>query len=360
MLIMLFKWLSHYWHTLQVVHYITLRALCAAITALVFSLLFGNQTVRYLIRLKCGQAVRTDGPESHLKKQGTPTMGGILIFGSIVLSTLLWADLSYGSVWLCLIVFSGFGVLGACDDYLKIKFNNSKGISARIKLAGQSLLALGAGIYLYHQAVTPAALSLYVPFFKGVAIPLGLGFIAWVYFMVVGSSNAVNLTDGLDGLAIMPVVLIAGALAIFAYLGGNAYFAAYLHIPHIIGAGEMAIMCASIFGAGLGFLWFNAYPAQMFMGDIGSLSLGALLGLVAVIIRQELVFAWMSGIFILETISVILQVGSYKLRGKRIFKMAPIHHHFELKGWAEPKVIVRFWIITMILVLIGLATLKLR
>ena len=318
--------------------------------------------MRWLQDLKFGQSIRTDGPQSHLQKTGTPTMGGLLIVTSIVISTLCWSALESWMVWLCLFVFIGFALLGARDDYLKIKYKNAKGVSARAKLFWQILISLIAGLYCYYHAQPFVSTHLFLPFFKSAVIRLCAGAIVWIVFMVVGSSNAVNLTDGLDGLAIMPIVLAAAALAIYAYLTGNANFSAYLHIPHVVGAGELTIVCAAMFGAGLGFLWFNAYPAQMFMGDVGSLSLGALLGLIAVLIRQEIVFAIMAGIFVVETLSVILQVGSYKLRGKRLFKMAPIHHHFELKGWPEPihksGTLLDYY--RYILVLIGLATLKLR
>jgi phospho-N-acetylmuramoyl-pentapeptide-transferase len=287
-------------------------------------------------------------------------MGGALILGAIVASTLLWADLANRFVWVVLLVTAAFGLIGFWDDYLKLVVGNSRGLIARYKYFWQSVAGLGAALALYFTAQAPADTTLYLPFFKNVVIPLGVLFIPLTYLVIVGSSNAVNLTDGLDGLAIMPSVLVAGALGVFAYASGNAVFSNYLGIPYIAGSGEVLVICAAIFGAGLGFLWFNTYPAQVFMGDIGALALGAALGVIAVVVRQEIVLFIMGGVFVMETVSVILQVASFKLRGKRIFRMAPIHHHFELKGWAEPKVIVRFWIITVILVLVGLATLKLR
>jgi phospho-N-acetylmuramoyl-pentapeptide-transferase len=316
--------------------------------------------IRWLAEYQVGQRVRSDGPQTHLTKAGTPTMGGALILAAIVAATLLWADLSNRFVWVVLLVTVAFGLIGFWDDYLKLVVGNTRGLIARYKYFWQSVAGLGAAVALYVTAQAPADTTLYVPFFKQVVIPLGVLFIPLTYFVIVGSSNAVNLTDGLDGLAIMPAVLVAGALGVFAYASGNVVFSGYLGIPYIAGAGEVLVICAAIFGAGLGFLWFNTYPAQVFMGDIGALALGAALGVIAVVVRQELVLFIMGGVFVMETVSVILQVASFKLRGKRIFRMAPIHHHFELKGWAEPKVIVRFWIITVILVLIGLSTLKLR
>jgi phospho-N-acetylmuramoyl-pentapeptide-transferase len=314
-----------------------------------------------LSRYQIGQVVRTDGPRSHLPKAGTPTMGGALIIVSIAISTLLWADLRNRFVWVALAVILGFGLIGFADDYLKLVVGNSRGLIPRWKYWWQSVLGIGAAVFLFRSAHVPAETDFFVPFIKSVSVPLGAaGFIAIGYLMIVGMSNAVNLTDGLDGLAIMPSVLVAGALGVFAYASGNEIFARYLSIPAIPQAGELLIFCSAIGGAGLGFLWFNSYPAQVFMGDIGALALGATLGLVAVIVRQEIVALVMGGIFVAETASVILQVASFKLTGRRIFRMAPIHHHFELKGWAEPKVIVRFWIISLLLVLAGLSTLKLR
>ncbi|MGB7739943.1 MAG: phospho-N-acetylmuramoyl-pentapeptide-transferase [Steroidobacteraceae bacterium] len=353
-------WLSEYYSGFHVFQYLTLRAILAALTALAISLLVGPRMIRWLAEYQVGQRVRSDGPQTHLSKAGTPTMGGALILAAIVAATLLWADLANRFVWVVLLVTIAFGLVGFWDDYLKLVVGNSRGLIARYKYFWQSFAGFGAALVLYVTAQSPADTTLYVPFFKHVVVPLGVLFIPLTYFVIVGSSNAVNLTDGLDGLAIMPSVLVAGALGVFAYASGNVVFSNYLGIPYIAGAGEVLVICSAIFGAGLGFLWFNTYPAQVFMGDIGALALGAALGVIAVVVRQEIVLFIMGGVFVMETVSVILQVGSFKLRGKRIFKMAPIHHHFELKGWAEPKVIVRFWIITVILVLLGLATLKLR
>lgn len=345
----------------HVFSYLTLRAILAALTALVLSFVVGPWMIRTFTLRQIGQQIRSDGPQSHLQKKGTPTMGGALILVAISVGTLLWADLHNRFIWVTLIVTLAFGLIGFWDDYLKLVVGNSRGLIARYKYSWQSVVALGAAIFLYQTAKVPAETALYVPFFKTVAVPLaGVVFIGLTYFVLVGSSNGVNLTDGLDGLAIMPAVMVGGALGVFAYLTGNTVFANYLGIPYVPGTGELMVFCAALVGAGLGFLWFNTYPAQVFMGDIGALALGAALGIVAVIVRQEIVLFIMGGVFVMETISVVLQVGSFKLRGKRIFKMAPIHHHFELKGWAEPKVIVRFWIMTVILVLVGLATLKVR
>ncbi len=353
-------WLADYYSGFHVFQYLTLRAILAALTALAISLLVGPRMIRWLAEYQVGQRVRSDGPQTHLSKAGTPTMGGALILAAIVAATLLWADLANRFVWVVLLVTIAFGLIGFWDDYLKLVVGNSRGLIARYKYFWQSFAGLGAAIVLYVTAQSPADTTLYVPFFKHFVVPLGVLFIPLTYFVIVGSSNAVNLTDGLDGLAIMPSVLVAGALGVFAYASGNVVFSNYLGIPYLAGAGEVLVICSAIFGAGLGFLWFNTYPAQVFMGDIGALALGAALGVIAVVVRQEIVLFIMGGVFVMETVSVILQVASFKLRGKRIFRMAPIHHHFELKGWAEPKVIVRFWIITVILVLLGLATLKLR
>ena len=341
----------------HVFSYLTLRAILAALTALVLSFVIGPWMIRKFTQRQIGQQIRSDGPQSHLTKKGTPTMGGALILVAITVGTLLWADLQNRFVWVTIIATLAKRFW---DDYLKLVVGNSRGLIARYKYTWQSIVALGCAWFLYSTAEVPAETALFVPVFKSVAIPLGAGFIALTYFVLVGASNAVNLTDGLDGLAILPAVLVGGALGVFAYLTGNVVFSNYLGIPHVPGTGELLVFCASLVGAGLGFLWFNTYPAQVFMGDIGALALGAALGIVAVIVRQEIVLFIMGGVFVIETVSVMLQVGSFKLRGKRIFKMAPIHHHFELKGWAEPKVIVRFWIITVILVLVGLATLKVR
>ena len=353
-------WLSDYYSGFHVFQYLTLRAILAALTALAISLLVGPRMIRWLAEYQVGQRVRSDGPQTHLSKAGTPTMGGALILAAIVAATLLWADLANRFVWVVLLVTIAFGLIGFWDDYIKLVVGDSRGLIARYKYFWQSFAGLGAAIVLYVTAQSPADTTLYVPFFKHFVVPLGVLFIPLTYFVIVGSSNAVNLTDGLDGLAIMPSVLVAGALGVFAYASGNVVFSNYLGIPYLAGAGEVLVICTAIFGAGLGFLWFNTYPAQVFMGDIGALALGAALGVIAVVVRQEIVLFIMGGVFVMETVSVILQVASFKLRGKRIFRMAPIHHHFELKGWAEPKVIVRFWIITVILVLLGLATLKLR
>ena len=360
MLVWLSGFLQHYFHSFDVFHYITLRAILAALTGFLVTLFAGPPVIAKLRRYKVGQQVRNDGPQSHLAKSGTPTMGGILILIATTISVLTWGDLSNHYLWLILLMMIGFGCIGGVDDYRKLVLKNSKGLSARWKYFWQSFLALIAAFYLFYTSTIPAETGLIIPFFKHLDIEMGLFFIPFVYFVIVGSSNAVNLTDGLDGLAILPTVLVAAALGVFAYLTGNMMFAKYLIIPYIPGVGEVAIICAALVGAGLGFLWFNAYPAEVFMGDIGSLALGAALGLIAVVVRQELVLFLMGGIFVAETLSVILQVGSYKLTHRRIFRMAPLHHHFELKGWTEPKVIVRFWIITFVLVLLGLATLKLR
>lgn len=316
--------------------------------------------IRRLSHLQIGQSVREDGPESHLAKAGTPTMGGLLIIVSICTSTLLWADLTNRFVVVALLTTVIFGAIGWVDDYRKIAKGNSKGLTALEKYSWQSIAALGAVIFLYHSAVSPVETQLIVPFFKNIVIDMGIGYIAFSYLVIVGTSNAVNLTDGLDGLAILPTVMVAGALIVFSYVAGNVYFAKYLGVPYVSGVGEMCVFCGAIAGAGLGFLWFNTYPAQVFMGDIGALALGAALGLVAVIVRQEIALLIMGGVFVIETASVILQVASFKLTGKRLFRMAPLHHHYELKGWPEPRVIVRFWIITVVLVLVGLATLKIR
>lgn len=325
------------------------------------SLWLGPAVIRKLGQLKGGQPIRTDGPQSHFSKAGTPTMGGALILMTVLLSVLLWGDLRNKYVWVVLLVMLTFGAIGWYDDWIKIVKRDPNGLKSRWKYLLQSIFGLAAGLYLYLYADVPAATTFYVPFFKSIALPLaGIGFVAIAYFWIVGFSNAVNLTDGLDGLAIMPTVLVACALGVFAYASGNAVFSSYLQIPPVPGAGELTIICAAIAGAGLGFLWFNTYPAMVFMGDIGALALGAVLGTIAVIVRQELVLVIMGGIFVIETLSVMIQVASFKLTGKRVFRMAPIHHHFELKGWPEPRVIVRFWIISVVLVLVGLATLKVR
>ncbi len=367
MLLALAQWFSSDIRTFSVFNYITLRAVLAAMTALFISFMVGPAMIRKLAQMKIGQAVRSDGPQTHLVKAGTPTMGGALILTSVAITTLLWGDLSNPYIWVVLLTTLGVGVIGWVDDYRKVVQRNSDGLSAKAKMFWQSLIALAVGIYLWTHATLPAHTELIVPFFKYVAIPLGVvSFIVLVYLVIVGTSNAVNLTDGLDGLAIMPTVMVSGALAIFAYVAGHAVFAKYLGVPHIPGAGELAVFCAAIAGAGLAFLWFNAYPAEVFMGDVGALALGAALGVVAVIVRQEIVLFIMGGVFVVEAVSVMLQVSYFKYTkkrfgvGKRIFLMAPLHHHFEQKGWKETQVVVRFWIITMLLVLLGLATLKLR
>lgn len=360
MLLLLAEFLTRYCHSFRVFEYITLRAILATLTSFLIALLVGPTMIRRLCRYQVGQTIRDDGPKSHLSKAGTPTMGGALILIAITLSTLLWARLSNRYIWVVLLVTLGFGAIGYVDDYRKLVRKNSKGLPARWKYFWQSVVGLSAALFLFYTAQLPSETQLVVPFFKHVIINLGMFYVVLAYFVIVGSSNAVNLTDGLDGLATLPTVLVAGALGIFAYVSGNLAFANYLAIPFVPGAGEIVVFCAALVGAGLGFLWFNTYPAQVFMGDIGSLGLGAALGIVAVVVRQELVLLLMGGVFVLETVSVILQVASFKLTGKRIFRMAPIHHHFELKGWPEPRVIVRFWIITVVLVLCGLATLKLR
>ncbi len=343
-----------------VFQYLTLRAILGVLTALAISLVVGPAMIRRLSRYQIGQTVRDDGPESHFSKAGTPTMGGSLILVAIATSTVFWSDLTNRFVWVVLLVTMLFGAVGWIDDYRKLVLRDPKGLPAREKYFWQSLIGLGCAVFLYLTASTPAETQLIVPFFKNVAVDLGWVFVVVTYFVIVGSSNAVNLTDGLDGLAIMPTVLVAGALAIFAYVTGHSQFSGYLGFPYISGVGELVVFCGAIVGAGLGFLWFNTYPAQVFMGDIGALALGAALGVVAVLVRQELVLMIMGGVFVVETVSVILQVASYKLTGRRLFRMAPLHHHFELKGWPEPRVIVRFWVITVVLVLAGLATLKIR
>ena len=360
MLLELTALLEQYIPGFSLFQYLTLRSILSTLTALAVSLLLGPSVIRKLAQYKVGQNIRSDGPQSHLSKAGTPTMGGVLILAAVTASTLLWADLSNRYVWIVLFVLVAFGVVGWIDDYRKLVLRDSKGLPARWKYLLQSLFGLIAALWLWFTADVPAATELIVPVFKQVAIPLGLLFPVVAYFWIVGFSNAVNLTDGLDGLAIMPSVLVAAALGVFAYVAGNAVFSHYLQLPTIPGAGELTIICGALAGAGLGFLWFNTYPAQVFMGDIGALAVGAALGCIAVIVRQELVLVLMGGIFVIETVSVMLQVASFKLTGKRIFRMAPIHHHFELKGWPEPRVIVRFWIISVMLVLLGLATLKVR
>ena len=358
MLLYLTEYLSQFDPGFNVFRYLTLRIILGVLTALIIAFVIGPRMIRALSKYQ--QPIRDDGPQTHLLKAGTPTMGGALILVALAISTLLWSDLSNHYVWIVLLTTAGFGAIGFLDDYRKLIKKDPKGLRAKEKYLYQSIVGLLAAIVLYATASMPEQTELIIPFFKDLTIDLGLWFILFTYLVIVGTSNAVNLTDGLDGLAIMPTVLVGGALGLFAYAAGHAQFAEYLGIPKITGAGEVAIFCGAIVGAGLGFLWFNTYPAQVFMGDVGALALGAALGVVAVVARQELVLFIMGGVFVVETLSVIVQVASYKLTGKRVFRMAPIHHHFELKGWAEPKIIVRFWIITLILVLFGLATLKIR
>ena len=360
MLLWLADYLSQFFSAFSVVQYLTLRGILSVLTALTISLLAGPILIRRLNQLQMGQAIRNDGPQSHLSKAGTPTMGGALILLAIFISTLFWADLHNRYVWVVLGVTFSFGLIGWVDDYRKVVEKNPRGLPGRWKYFWQSIFGFIAAFVLFYTAQTPAETELIVPFFKNFALALGPFYILLTYFVIVGTSNAVNLTDGLDGLAILPTVLVSGALGIIAYLTGHYQFASYLNIPYISGAGELLIFTAALCGAGLGFLWFNTYPAMVFMGDVGALALGAALGVVAVIVRQEIVLVIMGGVFVMETLSVIMQVVSFKLTGKRIFRMAPLHHHYELKGWPEPRVIVRFWIITVMLVLFGLATLKLR
>jgi len=360
MLLSLSEYLAQYYSAFNVFQYITLRGILGVLTALVISLLVGPIMIKRLAHLRIGQAVRGDGPQSHLSKSGTPTMGGALILVAIAVSAFLWSDLSNRYFWVVLVVTLLFGFIGGVDDYKKLRYGNSKGLSAGNKFLWQSIVGFCAALVLFFSTQGPVETELIVPFFKNVVIDLGWIFVPLTYLVIVGFSNAVNLTDGLDGLAIMPTVLVSGALGVFAYVSGHATFANYLQIPYVPGSGELVVFSGSLVGAGLGFLWFNAYPAQVFMGDVGALALGAALGMLAVLVRQELVLLIMGGVFVMETVSVILQVASFKLTGRRIFRMAPLHHHFELRGWPEPRVIVRFWIITVILVLFGLATLKIR
>ena len=360
MLVLLSEWLTKYLTVFNVVSYLSFRAVMAILTTMVISLLVGPKVIEELHKLKYGQVVRDDGPKSHLAKTGTPTMGGVMILGSILVSIILWADLRSVYVWVVIFSTIAFGTIGFIDDYWKITRHNTKGLAAKWKYLWQSVFALCIGTFLYFYAPSANETTLVVPFFKNFMPDLGLLFIPLVYCVIVGSSNAVNLTDGLDGLAIVPTALVAAALGLIAWVTSNVNYAAYLNIPYIVGASEIVIVCTSSVGAAIGFLWFNTYPAMVFMGDVGSLTLGALLGVISVLIRQEFLLFIMGGVFVMETLSVILQVGSFKLRGERIFRMAPIHHHFELGGWPEPRVIVRFWIITFVLVLLGLVTLKLR
>ena len=360
MLLTLAEYLTQFASGFNVFSYVTFRTILAALTSLTVSLIVGPWMIRRLSARQIGQPIRSDGPQSHLSKAGTPTMGGALIIVAVIASTLLWADLTNHHVWVVVIVTAAFGAIGYLDDYRKLVLKDSRGLPARWKYLLQSIAGLAAAVYLYLTADSDVATTMILPLLKDVAIPLGLLFIPVAYFFIVGFSNAVNLTDGLDGLAIMPTVLVAAALGVFAYASGHSVFAPYLGIPYVAGSGELAIFCGALAGAGLGFLWFNTYPAMVFMGDIGALAIGAALGTIAVIVRQEVAFVIMGGVFVMETVSVILQVASFKLTGRRIFRMAPIHHHFELKGWPEPRVIVRFWIISVVLVLVSLATLKVR
>ncbi len=360
MLLWLTDYLSEFVRAFSVFQYLTLRTMVSAMTALFLSLAIGPIFIEKLSRQQMSQKVRKDGPKTHLTKEGTPTMGGGLIIVVITIATLCWGDLSSRYIWLALVVTGVFGLIGWFDDFLKIRRSTSEGLIARWKILWQTLAGIAAATYLYMTADTSVQIDLIVPFFKEVALPLGVGFIVISTLMLVGMSNAVNLTDGLDGLAILPTVMVAGGLGLIAYLVGNVEYSSYLQIPYIAGGGELSVFCGALIGAGLGFLWFNTYPAQVFMGDVGSLALGAALAIVAIIVRHEIVLLIMGGLFVLETASVIVQVLSFRLTGKRVFRMAPIHHHFELKGWAEPKVIVRFWIITLVLVTIGISSLKLR
>jgi len=360
MLLWLTDWLAQFEAGFAVFNYLTLRAIVSLLSALLLSLVFGPWVIKKVSNLQLGQVVRDYGVQEHLKKTGTPTMGGVLIILSIAIATISWGNPANRYIQVFLLVLVSFGLIGLYDDIRKVLFKDPEGMRSRIKFLLQSILALVVAILLFTGATDPVHTSLIIPFFKDVLVPLGAWYVLFTYFVIVGSSNAVNMTDGLDGLAIVPTIGLAGALAIFAYAQGNYQIASYLNIPYIAQTGELVVPCAAIVGASIGFLWFNTYPAQIFMGDVGSLSLGAALGVVAVMIRQEIVFAFMAGIFVVEALSVIIQVGWYKYSGKRIFRMAPIHHHFELLGWPEPRIIVRFWIVTIILIAIGLATLKIR
>jgi len=360
LLLYLTEWLTQFNSGFGVFRYLTLRAILGVLTALAISFIVGPPMIRRLRQYKIGQTVRDDGPQSHLSKAGTPTMGGALLLVGVGTATLLWSNLTNVYIWVVLLVTLAFGTIGLVDDYKKLVLRNPRGLAARYKYLWQSLAGLLSALILYSLAETPGETALLIPYLKDVSIQLGPWYILFTYLVIVGSSNAVNLTDGLDGLAVMPTVLVAGALGVFVYASGHASFAEYLRIPSVPGVGEVVVFCAALVGAGLGFLWFNTYPAQVFMGDVGALALGAALGVVAVVARQELVLVIMGGIFVVETLSVMLQVASFKMTGKRIFRMAPLHHHFELKGWPEPRVIVRFWILSVILALVGLASLKIR
>ena len=360
MLVELFNFFSDSFGPLRVFDYLSFRAIFATLTALLVSLILGPRFTSKMKAIEVGQVVGERGPSTHLSKSGTPTMGGTLILASIFISSILWGDLENRYLWVALGVTTLFGVLGWVDDLYKLRHQSSKGLSPLAKIFWQSLIALAAVLFLYYSSENIHETSLIIPFFKDISLNLGLGFVFLSYLVIIGSSNAVNLTDGLDGLAILPCVMVAGGLGLIGYAAGNTIYAEYLNIPFLPGTGEMLVFCGALVGSGIGFLWYNTYPAQVFMGDVGSLALGAALGVIAVIIRHEYVLLIMGGVFVVETLSVIVQVASFKLTGKRVFKMAPIHHHYELKGWPEPRVIVRFWIITFMLVLIGLVTLKLR
>ena len=360
MLLPLFEYLSEFFGPFRVVEFLSARAILATLTSLLFSLVLGPRFINKMKDIQVGQVIREEGPKTHLSKQGTPTMGGTLILSSIILSVILWGDLENRYLWVVFLTTISFGVLGWIDDRLKIKLKSSDGLSASSKILWQSVITIIACSFLFYSHENVEEVSLIVPFFKDISIPLGVGFIFLSYFVVLGTSNAVNLTDGLDGLAILPCVMVAAGLGVIGYLAGNIIYSDFLNIPYLPGTGEMIVFCGALVGSGIGFLWFNTYPAQVFMGDVGSLSLGAALGIVTVIIRHEYVLLVMGGLFVVEALSVIVQVSSYKLTGKRIFQMAPLHHHYELKGWPEPRVIVRFWIITFMLVLLGLALLRLR
>lgn len=360
MLLLLTEWLTRLDKSFGVFQYLTLRAILSVLTAWGISLLIGPIMIQHLSAFRIGQMVRDDGPKSHFSKAGTPTMGGALILVAMTVTCLLWGDLNSSYMWVALATTLAFGIVGFLDDYQKLVRKNSKGLSAKHKYLGQSIAGLAAAWALYELGTAPGHTAVLIPYFKNISLNLGLGIVLLSYFVIVGASNAVNLTDGLDGLAIMPTVLVASALGIFAYAAGHIEFANYLKIPHQPGVGELIVFCSALVGAGLGFLWFNAYPAQVFMGDVGALALGAALGVIAIAVRQEIVLFIMGGVFVAETLSVMIQVISFKLTGKRVFRMAPIHHHFELEGCPEPRVIVRFWIVTVILVLVGLASLKIR
>ena len=360
MFLPILEYLAESFGPLRIFNYFTFRAILATLTSLVFILFFGKTFIRFIAKQKYGQIIRDEGPQSHLEKKGTPTMGGLLILFSIVFSCLCWGDLSNKYLLISMAVTFLFGVIGLIDDYLKLRYLNSKGLSGRSRLLWEILVALSASSVIYYLASSAEETTLFLPFFKDFALQLGIWFILFSALVLVATANAVNLTDGLDGLAIMPSVMVAAGMGIIAYISGNAILSDYLNVPYLFYSTEIVIFCGALVGAGIGFLWFNTYPAQIFMGDVGSLSLGAALGIIAVSIRQEFILVLMGGVFVIETLSVILQVASFKLTGKRIFKMAPLHHHYELSGLAEPKIIVRFWIVTLILVLFALATFRLR